>query len=144
MVRTVLCAAAAALVSVLWPGAGWLDVELLGRSMTEWVDRFIEELLTFDEREIAEHTIKLCDDLLKRIDASETRGEPHYPYTDALNTLKQWIGGVIKYHTLMFNYVHPLHKKVQEIEKEVKEADQKLTSLNRKSDVIFNVLKQKN
>ncbi len=100
------------------------------------LDRFLEELLTFDEREIAENTIKLTEDLVRKIDASESRGEPHYPYTDALNTLHQWIKGVIKYHSLMLNYVQPLHKKVQDIEKEVKEADQKLASLNRKSDVI--------
>jgi dynein heavy chain len=100
------------------------------------LDRFIEELLTFDEREIAEHTIKTCDELCKRIETSgELSREPNQPYSEALTSLKQWISGVIKYHTLMFNYVQPLHKKVQEIEKEVKEADQKLTSLNRKSDV---------
>ncbi len=100
------------------------------------LDRFLEELLTFDDREIAENTIKLTEDLVKKIDASEVKGEPLYPYTDALNTLHQWIKGVIKYHSIMLNYVQPLFKKVQEIEKEVKEADQKLTSLNRKSDVI--------
>jgi hypothetical protein len=36
----------------------------------------------------------------------------------------------------MIKHVKPLHTKVEEIEKEVKEADQKLTTLNRKSDAL--------
>ena len=98
------------------------------------LDRFMEELQTFDEREISENTIKLTEDLIKKIEMTGESHE-HMPYTDALNTLFKWIKGVLKYHNLMLEYVQPLHKKVQDIEKEVKEADQKLTTLNRKSDV---------
>ena len=101
------------------------------------LDRFLEELQTFDEREVTENTIKLLEDLVKRIDSYEVKEEfSHAPYIDSLNSLEQWIKGVLKYHTLMIKHVKPLHTKVEEIEKEVKEADQKLTTLNRKSDAL--------
>lgn len=101
------------------------------------LDRFLEELQSFDEREMAENTIKLLEDLVRKIDAHDSHEPPkNEPYTESLNTLQEWIRGVLKYHLLMNKHVKPLHKKVLEIEKEVKEADQKLTTLNRKSEVI--------
>jgi hypothetical protein len=104
------------------------------------LDRFLEELQTFDEREITENTIKLLDDLVKRIDSYDTKEDTttsnNASYIEALVSLEQWIKGVLKYHTLMIKHVKPLHTKVEEIEKEVKEADQKLTTLNRKSDAL--------
>ena len=103
------------------------------------LDRFLEELQTFDEREITENTIKLLEDLVKRIDAYDAKEDTtnnNSAYIEALNSLEQWIKGVLKYHTLMIKHVKPLHTKVEEIEKEVKEADQKLTTLNRKSDAL--------
>lgn len=93
----------------------------------------MEELQTFDEKEITENTIKLVGDLLQTIESTR-RSDQHEPYADALNTLHKWIANVIKYHTLMVKFVKPLQKRVDEIEKEVKEADHKLTTLNRKSD----------
>ena len=106
------------------------------------LDRFLEELQTFDEHEMNDNTIRILEDLVRKIDQSEPRDEDpkspqHLPHTDALNTLHAWTKGVLKYHTLMMKRVRPLHQKLQEIEKEVKEADQKLTTLNRKSEVCF-------
>lgn len=111
------------------------------------LDRFLEELQTFDEHEMNENTIKILEDLVRKIDLCEPREDepksPHnLPYTDALNTLHEWTKGVLKYHTLMIKRVRPLHQKLQEIEKEVKEADQKLTTLNRKSEVSFRLIFQ--
>ena len=99
------------------------------------LDRFLEELQSFDEHEISENVIRLLEELVKRIDGFESAEKTKMPYTDALNTLHEWIKGVIKYHTLMLKKVKPLHQKVEDIENEVKEADQKLTALNRKSEV---------
>ena len=101
------------------------------------IDRFMEELQTFDEHEITENTIKLLEDFVKKIDSYEkSPNQKQMPYYDALNTLDEWIRGVLRYHSLMIKYVRPLHKKVEEIEKEVQEADQKLTTLNRKSEAL--------
>lgn len=106
------------------------------------LDRFMEELQSFDDREIAENTIKLLEDLVKKIESYEPKLEinkancQQHPYLEALNTMEQWIKGVLRYHSLMIKHVKPLHKKVEEIEKEVKEADQKLTTLNRKSEAL--------
>lgn len=99
------------------------------------LDRFLEELQSFDEHEINETVIRLLEELVKKIDQFESGEKGKMPYTDALNTLHEWIKGVIKYHTLMLKRVKPLHQKVEDIENEVKEADQKLTTLNRKSEV---------
>ncbi|CAF0814108.1 unnamed protein product [Brachionus calyciflorus] len=102
------------------------------------LDRFLEELQSFDEREITENTIKLLEDLIKKIDAYESKDDSNRggQHVEALNTLNEWIKGVLRYHILMIKHVKPLHKKVEEIEKEVKEADQKLTTLNRKSEAL--------
>ncbi len=100
------------------------------------LDRFLEELQTFDEHEITENTIKLLEDLDKKIDSTELKDpNAEATYASALNTLHLWTKGVLKYHTLMIKNVRPLHQKVEEIEKEVKEADQKLSTLDRKSEV---------
>jgi dynein heavy chain, axonemal len=111
------------------------------------LDRFIDELQTFDERDLLpESTIRLVEEILKKIDTrveesgsgggggsggSGGRGE-HF---EALETLHEWIKCVIKYYSLMIKRVRPLHDKLAEIEREVKEADQKLTSLSKKSQV---------
>jgi dynein heavy chain, axonemal len=108
------------------------------------LDRFLEELQSFDEFEMSVETIKILEDRIKRIDADEGKEETQSTsslqlnYTEALTTLNNWIKGVIKYHSLMIKRVKPLHAKVQEIEQEVKEADQKLATLNRKSEVCYN------
>ena len=116
------------------------------------LDRFLEELQSFDEFEMSVETIKILEDRIKRIDADEGKEETQSTsslqlnYTEALTTLINWIKGVIKYHSLMIKRVKPLHAKVQEIEQEVKEADQKLATLNRKSEVcqrIFYIKKNK-
>jgi dynein heavy chain len=104
----------------------------------ENLDRFLEELQSFDEHEITDETIK---NLEERIDLDEMREETQSQnsqqlfYTEALTSLYNWIKGVIKYNSLMIKRVKPLHAKVQDIEQEVKEADQKLATLNRKSEV---------
>lgn len=113
------------------------------------LDRFLEELQSFDEVEMSEETIKILEERIKKIDLDEMKEETlsqhsmQFIYTDALNTLYNWIKGVIKYHSLMIKRVKPLHAKVQEIEHEVKEADQKLATLNRKSDVRKQLLFQR-
>jgi hypothetical protein len=105
------------------------------------LDRFLEELQSFDEHEITDETIKNLEERIKRIDLDEMREETQSQnsqqlfYTEALTSLYNWIKGVIKYHSLMIKRVKPLHAKVQDIEQEVKEADQKLATLNRKSEV---------
>ena len=106
------------------------------------LDRFLDELQTFDEHEIMENTIKLLADLDKKIvGTQESQEELNSPYYQALSSLHQWTKGVLKYHSLMIHHVRPLHKKCEEIEKEVKEADQKLTSLDRKSEALNNRLR---
>lgn len=105
------------------------------------LDRFLDELQTFDEHEITENTIKLLGDLDKKIISSETNIDENVTYMSALDTLHEWTKGVLKYHSLMIHHVQPLYQKCVEIEKEVKEADQKLTSLDRKSEALNNRLK---
>jgi hypothetical protein len=98
------------------------------------LDRFIEELQSFDQHELTENTIKLLQDFDKKIDSYESSETGLH--TDALNTLHRWTKGVLKYNSLMIQRVKPLHEKVDQIEQDVKEADQKLTALNRKSEAL--------
>lgn len=101
------------------------------------LDRFLEELQSFDQHELTENTIKLLQDLDKKIESYEPQEiNEQNAHVDALNTLHKWTKGVLKYNSLMLQHVKPLHQKVEEIEKDVKEADQKLTTLNRKSEAL--------
>lgn len=101
------------------------------------LDRFLEELQSFDQHELTENTIKLLQDLDKRIDSySPHEASEQVAHVEALNTLHKWTKGVLRYNALMIQRVKPLHQKVEEIEKEVKEADQKLGTLNRKSEAL--------
>jgi hypothetical protein len=108
------------------------------------LDRFIEELQTFDEQEITTSTVKIIEDLLKKIETTTTQdngdsdqhSDEGTAHIDALNTLQQWIKNVVHYNKIMLNYVKPLYRKVEEIEDEVKEAELKLASLNRKSEAL--------
>ena len=102
------------------------------------LDRFLEELETFDRNELTQNSIRPLEDLIKKIETSDEKhvGEP---WKDALDTLYNWIKGVVKYHTLVLKRVKPLKIKVEEIEHEVREADQKLNNLNKKSEVRLNI-----
>lgn len=104
------------------------------------LDRFLEELQSFDEREMSESTIKVIQDhVVTRLGEASAMAKidelRNQPYHDALTTLQEWVQCVIRYHNLMNKNVKPLHAKCEEIEKEVKEADQKLIALNRKTEV---------
>lgn len=106
------------------------------------LDRFIEELQTFDEHEMSESTLKTIQEhVVNRFGDPSTSVKinelRHQPYYDALTTLQEWVQNVIRYHILMNKHVKPLHAKCEEIEKEVKEADQKLIALNRKTEVLI-------
>lgn len=106
------------------------------------LDRFIEELQTFDEHEMSENTLKTIQEhVVNRLGDPSTSVKinelRHQPYYDALTTLQEWVQNVIRYHILMNKHVKPLHAKCEEIEKEVKEADQKLIALNRKTEVLI-------
>jgi dynein heavy chain len=98
------------------------------------LDRFLEELENFDRIEISQETIKTLEEMSKKIEFDDQKHDGQ-TWTEALDTLYNWIKGVIKYHSLMLKRVKPLKVKVEEIEHEVKEADQKLNTLNKKSEV---------
>lgn len=110
------------------------------------LDRFLEELQSFDEREMSENTIKIVQDhVVNRLGdqtakLDELRNQVYY---EALTTLQEWVHGVIRYHVLMNKHVKPLNAKCDEIEKEVKEADQKLIALNRKTEVTQIIIENK-
>lgn len=106
------------------------------------LDRFLEELQSFDERELTEQTIKIVQDhvLTRLAPEANNLGElQRQPYYEALRTLQDWIQGVLRYHILMNKHVKPLHNKCLEIEREVKEAEFKLVALNRKTEVSLNI-----
>ena len=70
------------------------------------LDRFLDELQTFDEHEITENTIKLLGDLENKINAGEATQSPTADitssesgalpdlYKPALDTLHQWTKGM--------------------------------------------------
>ena len=83
------------------------------------LDRFLEELQSFDQHELTENTIKLLQDLDKKIESYEPQEiNEQNAHVDALNTLHKWTKGVLKYNSLMLQHVKPLHQKVEEIEKD--------------------------
>lgn len=98
------------------------------------LDRFLEELQNFDQLNMNENTLRILDEMIRKIEKYDKKDDP--AYSESLKTLIKWMRGVVRYHTIMNKRVRPLKIKCEEIEHEVKEADQKLTAISKKSKVI--------
>nr|XP_006816782.1 PREDICTED: dynein heavy chain 17, axonemal-like [Saccoglossus kowalevskii] len=92
------------------------------------LDRFVEELMGFDESLLPEPTLNLVEPYLKKTSFAADNMK-RKTGNDAAASLCSWVRGVVRYHRLMLSKVKPLHAKVEETAAAVEEAEHKLSTL---------------
>ncbi|XP_071959570.1 uncharacterized protein [Antedon mediterranea] len=95
------------------------------------LERFLEELASFDDTELPETTLTLVEPYLKKA-SFQPQNMQRKTSSSAAASLCRWVRGVVRYHRLMISRVKPLHQKVEETTKEVEIAEHKLMTLENK------------
>ncbi|KAH9514965.1 hypothetical protein Btru_021540, partial [Bulinus truncatus] len=95
------------------------------------LERFMEELTTFDDYQLPESTLLLVEPYLKKPSfdpdvMTEKSGN------SACGALCKWVRGVVGYHRIMISKVKPLHKKVEETTQAVDVAQHRMNTLENK------------
>ena len=98
------------------------------------LDRFLEEMQLFEKAPLTGEQIELISTVINRVQFQGTN-IPSQNFFHALEILQKWVQRVLQYHTILLNKVKPLHKKCQEIQRDLQEQDQKLTLLEMKNHV---------
>jgi dynein heavy chain len=100
------------------------------------LERFTEELLTFDDNQMPESTLQLVESYLKKPSFDADTLE-HKTGNSACGSLARWVKGVARYHRMMLSKVKPLHTKVEQTTQAVDNAERKMSSLANKRKVDF-------
>ncbi|KAK3108743.1 hypothetical protein FSP39_014630 [Pinctada imbricata] len=95
------------------------------------LERFIEELMSFDDNQLPESTLNLVEPYLKKPSFDPETIERKTGNT-ACGALCKWVRGVVRYHRMMISKVIPLHQKVEETTAAVDEAEHKMATLENK------------
>ncbi|XP_069115919.1 uncharacterized protein [Argopecten irradians] len=95
------------------------------------LERFIEELTSFDDNQLAESTLNLVEPYLKKPSFDPDTLEKKTG-NSACGSLCKWVRGVVRYHRMMISKVKPLHQKVEETTQAVDDAEHKMATLENK------------
>nr|XP_022320176.1 dynein beta chain, flagellar outer arm-like isoform X6 [Crassostrea virginica] len=95
------------------------------------LERFIEELLSFDDNQLPEATLLLVEPYLKK-PSFDPEAMERKTSNSACGALCKWVIGVVRYHRMMISKVKPLHQKVEETTTSVDEAEHKMATLENK------------
>ncbi|XP_071095883.1 uncharacterized protein [Haliotis cracherodii] len=95
------------------------------------LERFIEELMSFDDTQLPEATLCLVEPYLKKASFDPDNLE-RKAANSACGSLCKWVRGVVKYHRMMLSKVKPLHAKVDETTQAVDSAEHKMNTLESK------------
>ncbi|XP_055866060.1 uncharacterized protein LOC106055129 isoform X2 [Biomphalaria glabrata] len=95
------------------------------------LERFIEELTTFDDYDLPESTLVLVEPYLKK-PSFDPEVIAQKSGNSACGALCRWVRGVVGYHRIMISKVKPLHQKVEETTQAVDTAQHKMNTLENK------------
>eukprot|EP00105_Crassostrea_gigas_P044993 XP_019929141.1 PREDICTED: dynein beta chain, ciliary isoform X4 [Crassostrea gigas] len=95
------------------------------------LERFIEELMSFDDNQLPESTLLLVEPYLKK-PSFDPEALERKTSNSACGALCKWVIGVVRYHRMMISKVKPLHQKVEETTTAVDEAEHKMATLENK------------
>ncbi|KAJ8316216.1 hypothetical protein KUTeg_006230, partial [Tegillarca granosa] len=95
------------------------------------LERFIEELMSFDDNQLPEATLNLVEPYLKKPSFDPETLEKKTG-NSACGALCKWVRGVVKYHRMMISKVKPLHQKVDATTQAVDEAEHRMATLESK------------
>ncbi|XP_022099208.1 dynein beta chain, ciliary-like [Acanthaster planci] len=99
------------------------------------IERFLEELMQFDDSELPESTLNLVEPYLKKA-SFQPQNMQRKTNNLAAASLCKWVRGVVRYHRLMISKVKPLHTKVEETTAAVEEAEHRLATLENKKKAL--------
>ncbi|XP_033641711.1 dynein beta chain, flagellar outer arm-like [Asterias rubens] len=99
------------------------------------IERFLEELMLFDDSELPESTLNLVEPYLKKA-SFQPQNMQRKTNNLAAASLCKWVRGVVRYHRLMISKVKPLHAKVEETTAAVEEAEHRLSTLENKKKAL--------
>ncbi|XP_052258855.1 uncharacterized protein LOC127863384 isoform X2 [Dreissena polymorpha] len=95
------------------------------------IERFIEELMSFDDNQLPESTLSLVEPYLKK-PTFEPDTLERKTSNSACGSLCKCVRGVVRYHRMMISKVKPLHQKVDETTQAVDDAEHKMSTLENK------------
>ncbi|CAH1797693.1 unnamed protein product [Owenia fusiformis] len=95
------------------------------------IERFIDELMSFDDNQLPEATLNLVEPYLKKSSFDPDNIEKKSGNV-ASSSLCKWVRGVVRYHRMMISKVKPLHNKVEQTTQAVENAEQKMRMLENK------------
>nr|XP_014352875.1 PREDICTED: dynein beta chain, flagellar outer arm-like [Latimeria chalumnae] len=101
------------------------------------LDRFLEELSTFDEIQLPEATLEVLETKLKSSSFTVENMVEKAGGNGTVEILFRWLQGAVRYHRLIISKVKPLHNKVKEMTAALEQAEQKMKTLQNKKDTLL-------
>ncbi|XP_058857324.1 dynein beta chain, ciliary-like isoform X3 [Acipenser ruthenus] len=101
------------------------------------LERFLEELSTFNEIQLPENTLALLEAYLQKPSFTTENMESRAGGNTATGCLLKWLQGAVSYHRIMVSKVRPLHSKVEEMTAALEQAVQKMNTLQAKKSTLL-------
>ncbi|XP_069470025.1 uncharacterized protein [Ambystoma mexicanum] len=105
------------------------------------IDRFLNELSSFDKIQLSESTLELLEANIKKASFTVENMERKAGGNVAAGTLLKWLQRAVRYYRIKASKVKPLHSKVEEMKVALEEAEQKMKSLQQRKDALIARLK---
>ncbi|XP_023931015.1 dynein beta chain, ciliary-like [Lingula anatina] len=121
----------AAIIMILKSPSADLTWHKGGKRQMANLERFTEELMSFDDNQLPESTLNLVEPYLKK-PSFDPETILKKTATKACASLCKWVRGVVRYHRMMLSKVKPLHAKVEQTTQAVDNAEQKMNQLENK------------
>ncbi|KAJ1184768.1 hypothetical protein NDU88_001571 [Pleurodeles waltl] len=101
------------------------------------MDRFLNELSSFDKIQLSESTLELLESNIKKSTFTVENMERKAGGNVAAGTLLRWLQRAVHHYRLKASKVKPLQSKVEEMRIALEEAEQKMKSLQQKKDALI-------
>ncbi|XP_043910785.1 dynein beta chain, flagellar outer arm-like [Protopterus annectens] len=101
------------------------------------LDRFLDELITFDKIQLTEPTLQLLEANIGKHVFTVENMEAKAGQNVAAGTLLKWLQGAVHYYRVIYSKVNPLQTKVQEMKAALDQAGQKKKTLQNKRDILL-------
>ncbi|XP_075119220.1 uncharacterized protein LOC142194092 [Leptodactylus fuscus] len=96
------------------------------------IDRFLNELSTFHFSELSTSTLELLETNTKKVQFTPENMEKKAAGNPVVGSLLRWLQGAVQYYRILSFKVKPLQNKVSEMSIALREAEQKMTTLQQR------------
>nr|XP_039248070.1 LOW QUALITY PROTEIN: dynein beta chain, ciliary-like [Styela clava] len=100
------------------------------------LDRFIDELMNFDDSPLPQSTLDALEPTLEKETFTVDNLTAKAGGNAAAGALLRWVQGVVRYHSLMITKVKPLHDKLEETSSAIVGAQHRLRQLESKKEAL--------